>query len=92
MVETEVKHHRIHQSFSTSDCTYYSKDNCVIYSPITNETILCKKDVLDLLVRIESLNEPDRTLDQFTQQNSEYGFNVVKQLVTMKILVESNTS
>ncbi|WP_375750147.1 hypothetical protein [Vibrio sp. HN007] len=81
---------KLHQEFSTAECTYQHQNSCVIYSPTTNESILCKKDVLEFLLSLEGLDDIEVVINKFVQQNSEYGFNVIKQLVTMKILVDSN--
>ncbi len=74
----------LHPSFSIKDCTFSSRNQGVIYSPVSGKTILCELFVIDFLNSIEV--EPKKACPELLKIYPEGATDVIESLARIDVV------
>ncbi len=77
---------KVNEAFTLSECTFCMGDKVVIFSPITAETLLCEKTVLDTLGALIDSNGV-RSIEEVRNRTPHYFDEILSKLISMRIIV-----
>ncbi|MDG3088300.1 hypothetical protein P7F88_20380 [Vibrio hannami] len=87
MFIAQAYNYRFNNEFNIEECVYSHGDKAVVYSPINAEVLLCKKEFVDFVKALQETDCFDQTLDNYIEQNPDFGSEVVTKLLDMKIIL-----
>ncbi len=77
---------KINDAFTLNECTFCMGDKVVIFSPITAETLLCEKTVLDTLGALIDSNGV-LSIEEVRQRTPHFFDEILSKLISMRIIV-----
>lgn len=77
---------KINEAFTLNECTFSMGDKVVIFSPVTAETLLCEKSVLDTLDALIDSNGY-RTIEEVRERTPHFFDEILSKLISMRIIV-----
>lgn len=77
---------RLNPEFEPQDCTYSHQDKAVIFSPFTQETVLCESSALQLLNLIAK--SPSHKLNASSLDSLQGADQLIDKFIAMRILLK----
>ncbi len=77
---------KINEAFTLKECTFCKGDRVVIFSPITAETLLCEKTMLDTLEALIDCNGY-QSIEEVRESTPHFFDQILSKLISMRIIV-----
>ncbi len=84
-LEQEFEDIELNKDFTLDECTFFSDDKAVIFSPFTTETLLCEKTVLDALGALAHCDR-QKSINVFRDISPDFYNEVLTKLISMRII------
>ncbi|CAE6949587.1 hypothetical protein AB3Y13_06675 [Vibrio alginolyticus] len=84
--DIKIEDIKINEAFTLNECTFCKGDRVVVFSPITAETLLCEKTILDTLGALIDCNRY-QSIEEVRELTPHFFNEILSKLISMRIVL-----
>lgn len=84
--DIEIGNIKINDAFVLNECSFVQGDKVVIFSPMTAETLLCEKTMLDTLGALIDC-KGYQSIEKVRERTPHFFNEILSKLISMRIIV-----